>query len=254
MSRNIKKRSGRSRARTRPPRKVARRGKQQALGEVSQCDRSQLSESLSSDDLDFIVQETGIPEELRCFARQGVDIAVHLLESRSWDRDASRREQLRAAAKEIARLTKDLGNAIYEALVDKDLFPLIFEINWAPDGYEGDEDDCTVDLFGLMSILDDFGTEFERLASPPIKQVPNRPPGTVQNPALSYAIDMLYRAIVKEAHGQLSLWENVDRELKGTLPSVLKLLHDRLPDKVPGNMSYGTLRRCISRAKRNRWL
>jgi hypothetical protein len=180
-----------------------------------------------------------------------VDIAVHLLEGRSWDRDASRREQLRAAAKEIARLTKDLGKAIYEAI---DLFPLIFEIDWAPDGYEGDEDDCTVDLFGLMSILDDFGTEFERLASPPRKQVANRPLGTVQNPALSYAIDGLYKAIVIEGHGELSLWEDDDRELQGTLPSVLKLLHDRLPDKVPGNMSHSTLRRCISRAKRNRWL
>ena len=220
MSSKIKKRSGSSRARTRPPRKVARRGKQQALGEVSHCDRSQLSDSLSSDDLDWIVQETRIPEELRCFARQGVDIAVHLLESRSWDRDASRREQLRAAAKEIARLTKDLGKAIREA---KDLFPIIFEIDWAADGYEGDEDGCTVDLFGLMSILDDLGTEFERLASPPIKQVANWPPGTVQNPALSYAIDGLYKAIVKEGHGELTLWENDDRELKGTLPSVLKL-------------------------------
>jgi hypothetical protein len=251
MSSKIKKRSGRSRARTRPPRKVARRGKQQALGEVSHCDRSQLSDSLSSDDLDWIVQETRIPEELRCFARQSVDIAVHLLESRSWDRDASRREQLRAAAKEIARLTKDLGKAIYEAI---DLFPFIFQMDWAPDGYEGDEDDCTVDLLGLMSILDDFGTEFERLASPPIKQVANRPPGTVQNPALSYAIDGLYKAIVIEGHGELTLWEDDDRELQGTLPSVLKLLHDRLPDKVPTNLSCTTLRRCISSAKRNRWL
>src|ERR1700730_999358 len=74
MSSKIKKRSGRARERTRPPRKVARRGKQQALGEVSHCDRSQLSDSLSSDDLDWIVQETRIPEELRCFARQSVDI------------------------------------------------------------------------------------------------------------------------------------------------------------------------------------
>jgi hypothetical protein len=217
---------------------------------VSHCDRSQLSESLSSDDLDCIVQATRIPEELRCFARQSVDIAVHLLESRSWDRDASRREQQRAAAKEIARLTKDLGKAIYEAI---DLFPF-FEIDWAPDGYEGDEDDCTVDLFGLMSILGDFGEKFERLASPPRKQVANRPPGTVQNPALSYAIDCMYKAIVIEGHGELTLWEDDDRELKGSLPWVLKLLHDRLPDKVPANLSCTTLRRCISRAKRNRWL
>jgi hypothetical protein len=118
-----------------------------------------------------------------------------MLELRIWDRDAPRREQLRAATKEIARLTKDLRKAIHEAI---ELFPLIFEIDWAPDGYEGDEDDCTVDLFGLMSILDDFGTEFERLASPPTKKVANRPPGTVQNPALSYAIDCLYQAIVKK--------------------------------------------------------
>jgi hypothetical protein len=251
MSSKIKKRSGSSRARTRPPRKVARRGKQQALGEVSHCDRSQLSDSLSSDDLDWIVQETRIPEELRCFARQSVDIAVHLLESRSWDRDASRREQLRAAAKEIARLTKDLRNTIYEAedLVGKYVWPTV---EWAPDDYEGD--DSTISLYDFLSILDDVGEGLEWLTSDPVKQVANRPPGTVQNPALSYAIDGLYKAIVIEGHGELSLWEDDDRELQGTLPSVLKLLHDRLPDKVPGNMSHSTLRRCISRAKRNRWL
>ena len=153
MSRKIKKRSGRSRARTRPPRKVARRGKQQAQGEVSHCDRSQLSDSLSSDDLDCIVQETGIPEELRCFARQSVDIAVHLLESRSWDRDDRRRELVRATAKELARLAQDLENAIYEA---RDLIPAL-KSSGLPMVTRATTVTTSIDLFGLMSILDDFG-------------------------------------------------------------------------------------------------
>jgi hypothetical protein len=247
MSRKIKKRSGRSRARTRPPRKVVRRGKQQAQAEESSCDRSQLSYPLSSADLDCILQLTGIPEEFRYLARLKLDIDVHLLATRNWDRDDHRREQLRAAAKKIARIIKDLGNAIYEA---QDLLPSWFQIEWAPDGYEGDDGDSTIDLFGLMSILDDFGAEFERLASPPTKQVANRPPGTVQSPALSFLIDLLYKCIVEEGHGELTVWKNDNRELKGTLPSVLKILRDRLPDKVPANPSYGTLRRYISRAKR----
>jgi hypothetical protein len=169
-----------------------------------------------------------------------------MVEGRNWERDDRRREQLRAAAEEIARLAKDFRNAIFAAI---DLFPLIFQIDWAPDGYEGDDDDCTVDLFGLMSIVDDFRTEFDGLALPPTKHVANRPMGTVQYPALSFLIDQLYESIVEEGHGELTLWENDDRELEGTLPSLLKILHDRLPDKVPANLSYGTLRRYISRAK-----
>jgi hypothetical protein len=233
MSSKIKKRAGSSRARTRPPRKVARRGKQQAQGEVSHCDRSQLSHSLSSDDLDCIVQVTGIPEELRCFARQSVDIEFHLFESRSWDRDDRRRKLVRATAKELARLAQDLYNAIDEA---RDLIQL--EVELSPADYDGDDGDINIDEF------------CERLASPPAKQVANRPTGTVQNPGLSFLIDGLYRSIVEDGQGELTLWETDDRELKGTLPSVLKILHDRLPDKVPANLSQGTLRRCISSAKR----
>jgi hypothetical protein len=215
---------------------------------VSHYDRSQLSDSLSSDDLDCIVQLTGIPEQFRCSARKSVDIAVLALENRNWGRDDRPRE-LRATAKELARLAQDLENVLKKAR-DLILKYARLEVEWSPDDYEGDDGDINIDLFDFISILGDFGEKFERLASRPRKQVANRPTGTVQNPALSFLIGRLYESIVEEGHGKLTLWENDDRELKGTLPSVLKILHDRLPDKVPANLSYTTLRRCISSAKR----
>ena len=185
--------------------------------------------------------------------RRRVDRAVFGVERRNWDRADRHWQQRRAAAKEIARLTKDLRNTIYEAkdLVEKYVW---LTVKWAPDDYEGDDgtidflSNGTISLDDFLSILDDVGEGFERLTS--VKQVANRPPGTVQNPALSFLIDRLYKCIVEEGQGELTLWENVDRELKGTLPMVLKILHDRLPDKVPANLSYTTLRRCISSAKR----
>ena len=248
MSSKIKKECVHSPARTRPPRKAARSGKQQVQGKESHSDTWQFSRSLSSDDLDCIVQVTGIPEGLRSRVRRRVDRAVLSVERRNWDRADRRWRQRRAAAKEIARLTKDLRNTIYEAedLVGKDFW---LTVECAPDDYEG-YDSTDISLYDFLSILDDVGEGYERLASRPRKQVANRPPGTVQNPALSFLIDRLYECIVEEGQGQLTLWENVDRELQGTLPSVLKILHDRLPDKVPANLSYTTLRRCISRAKR----
>ena len=246
MSSKIKKRSGRSQARTRPLRKVARPGKQQPQGEESHCDRSHFSNSLSSDDLDCIVQLTRIPEQFRCSARKRVDIAVLALENRTWGR-VDRPRELRATAKELARLAQNLENVIKEAR-DLILKYARLEVEWAPDDYEGD--DGNIDLFDFISILGDFGEKFERLASRPRKKVANRPTGTIQNPALSFLIDRLYECIVEEGQGELTLWENIDRELKGTLPMVLKILHDRLPDKVPANLSYTTLRRCISSAKR----
>jgi hypothetical protein len=247
MSSKIKKECVHSPARTRPPRKAARSGKQQVQGKESHSDTSQLSRSLSSDDLDCIVQATGIPEGLRSGVRQSVALAVRIVERRNWDRSARRWEQTRAAAKQIARLTKDLRNTIYEAkdLVGKYVWGTV---EWTPDDYEGD--DSTISLYDFLSILDDVGEGFERLTSDLVKQVANRPPGTVKNPALSFLIDRLYKCIVEKGQGELTLWENVDRELRGTLPMVLKILHDRLPDKVPANLSCTTLRRRISSAKR----
>jgi hypothetical protein len=245
MSSKIKKECVHSPARTRPPRKVPRSGKQQVQGKESHSDTSQVSRSLSSDDLDCIVQVTGIPEGLCSRVRRSVDRAVRSVERRNWDR--ADRQQRRAAAKEIARLTRDLRDKIYEA---KDLVGeyVWLTVEWAPDDYEGD--DSTISLYDFLLILNDVGEGYERLTSIPVKQVANRPPGTVQNPALRFLIDRLYECIVEEGQGELTLWENVDRELKGTLPMVLKILHDRLPDKVPANLSYTTLRRCISSAKR----
>jgi hypothetical protein len=186
-----------------------------------------------------IVQVTGVPQALQSLARSSVYCAIHLVEGREWRRDDGRRKLEKAASYEqLACLSRELDEAIMKHL---DQFGAL---SWSRDG---DTEEEQLDPYDLMDLLSDFADDCE-LAPPSRKKAPHRPSGTVQSPELHFLIGELYKSIVVTGNGELTLWQDTAGDLKGTLPTVLTMLHDLLPDKVPANPSYTTLRRYLSEA------
>jgi hypothetical protein len=81
------------------------------------------------------------------------------------------------------------------------------------------------------------------------KKVPNRPLKSYKNSALNLLIHGLYRIIVVEAQGSLTLWQDAG-DLKGTLPVVLDVLRPYIPGVLPVRIPFSTLHRSLVRAKK----
>ena len=199
-----------------------------------------LTESLSNEDLECIMEVTRVPEEFKSYARMYVDMAVYLLEFREWRRDSGRARLVTNCRERLAHLSQELSDAISEAVDQLGKDSILLNFSWSR---EDDEEDF--DPYDLMLLLATFAEQCEPLPMP--KGAANRPRGTVQSPELRFLIGELFESIVEKCHGELTLWQAADGELKGSLPTVLKILHDRLPAKVPANPSYATLRRYMLR-------
>ena len=81
------------------------------------------------------------------------------------------------------------------------------------------------------------------------KKVPNRPLQSYKNRALNLLIHALYRVIVVEAQGSLTLWQDAG-DLKGTLPVVLDVLRPYIPGVLPVRIPFSTLHRSLVRSKK----
>jgi hypothetical protein len=80
------------------------------------------------------------------------------------------------------------------------------------------------------------------------KGVPHRPRESFKNRGFQFLITVLYRDIVVEAQGSLTLWQD-DGDLKGTLPLVLDVLRPYIPGVLPVRIPFSTLHRALVRAK-----
>jgi hypothetical protein len=91
-----------------------------------------------------------------------------------------------------------------------------------------------------------------RLASENREQRPaQRPPRSFKHRGLHFLIEALYRLIVVEAQGELTLWENrTSGGLGGTIPEVLELLQPYIAGLLPRKLNFSTLQRALSRAKK----
>jgi hypothetical protein len=206
--------------------------------------RSLVAELLSNENLERIVQVTEVPEKFQHHARMGIDRAVHLLDSREWRPDERRRRLVKASFERLASLSQELNKAIEEIADQLGQSSILLSFEWS----DREDDNGAFDHVDLMSLLCDFTDHCEQMAAPSRKHPPHRPRGRVQSPELRFLIRELYKSIVNEGHGKLTLWQDADGELKGKLPAVLKVLHDSLPGKVPATPPYTTLRRFLSEA------
>jgi hypothetical protein len=78
----------------------------------------------------------------------------------------------------------------------------------------------------------------------------HRPRNRVKYFALNYLIGGLYRVIVSEANGRLTLGQDSAKgRLNGTLPDVLELLQPYIPRIVPTNLNFSMLQRPLSKAR-----
>jgi hypothetical protein len=162
------------------------------------------------------------------------------VDGREWRRDDGRPKLEKASFEQLACLSRELNEAIRKHL---DQFGAL-HFEWSRDG---DTEEEQLDTYDLMYLLSDFDDYCEPMA-PPSRKKAHRPSGTVQSPELHFLIGELYKSIVVTGNGELTLWQDTAGALKGTLPTVLTMLHDLLPDKVPANPSYTTLRRYLSKA------
>jgi hypothetical protein len=97
-----------------------------------------------------------------------------------------------------------------------------------------------VAVVGPVAVLLDVPLRY--LATlPPKNRVSNRPRGSSQNPVLRRLILNLYIFIVERARGKLTL-SGGSGKAKGTLPRVLEVLRPYLPDVIPVELPYETLR------------
>jgi hypothetical protein len=88
-----------------------------------------------------------------------------------------------------------------------------------------------------------------RLVSEKREQRPaQRPARSFKHRGLHFLIEALYRLIVVEAQGELTLWEN-NGALSGTLPEVFALLQPYIAGLLPEKLHFSTLYRALSRAK-----
>jgi membrane-bound ClpP family serine protease len=102
---------------------------------------------------------------------------------------------------------------------------------------------CHVDrvsVVGLLATLLDVPLRYFA-TSQPKKKVAHRPRGSIQNPILRMLILDLYRSVVEQGRGKLTLRRDVD-DIKGTLPAVLAILRPFLPKVIPVKIPYKTLR------------
>lgn len=83
------------------------------------------------------------------------------------------------------------------------------------------------------------------------KKASNRPVHSFKSRSLELLIHGLYRLIVVDAQGELTLWEDRGAgRLKGSLPAVLELLRPQLNGILPGSIPFSTLHRALARAKK----
>jgi hypothetical protein len=80
------------------------------------------------------------------------------------------------------------------------------------------------------------------------KGVSHRPPKSYKNRGFEVLIAVLYRVIVVEAQGSLTLRDSGD--LKGTLPLVLEVLRPYVPGVPPAKIPFSRLHRSLVRAKK----
>lgn len=90
------------------------------------------------------------------------------------------------------------------------------------------------------------------LSPKPKKAVTHRPPGSIKNPVLRRLVLDLYR-ILEEAGGELTLRKDADGEIRGTLPAVLEILRPLLPNVIPVQLPYETLRDLRKQARERNW-
>lgn len=83
------------------------------------------------------------------------------------------------------------------------------------------------------------------------KKVPHRPRKSYKNRSFQFLIAALYRVIVVEAQGSLTLWQDAG-DLKGTLPVVLDVLRPYIPRVLPVRIPFSTLHRALVRVKKAR--
>ena len=96
-----------------------------------------------------------------------------------------------------------------------------------------------------------FAKSCRRLATPrPENKKPaNRPSGSFSYPELRWLINSLHDHIVKRSSGKLTLWRDASGDLKGSLPSILRILRRSSPEIVPDPLpTYLTLRRMLHAA------
>jgi hypothetical protein len=139
-------------------------------------------------------------------------------------RKLNRRKDIRVRLRNIAKLTRDLLEALDE--IDDEVFRV-----------------CHVDrvsVVGLLATLLDVPLR-SFAKSQPKKKVAHRPRGSIQNPILRMLILDLYRSVVEQGRGKLTLRRDVD-DIKGTLPAVLAILRPFLPKVIPVKIPYKTLR------------
>jgi hypothetical protein len=97
-----------------------------------------------------------------------------------------------------------------------------------------------VSIVGLITALLDVPLRY-LATSQPKNRVSNRPRGSMKNPILRRLILNLYISIVERARGKLTLFVG-SRKAKGTLPAVLEVLRPYLPNVIPVELPYETLR------------
>jgi hypothetical protein len=107
---------------------------------------------------------------------------------------------------------------------------------------------------GLALPLPEIRSLFDaaQTAAIPIeKKESNRPSRSFKHRSLDLLIHGLYRLIVVDARGELTLWEDrVSGLLKGTLPAVLELLRPNLHNILPEKIPFSTLHRALARARK----
>ena len=84
------------------------------------------------------------------------------------------------------------------------------------------------------------------------KKAAHRPLNSVKHRGLTFLIHALYKRIVEEAQGELTLWEDSAGDLKGTLPALLDMLRPYLPGVLPKKLTFSTLYRVLAKAKKSR--
>ena len=202
---------------------------------------------LSAHDIERIFEITKVPKEFRLIReiRLGIDIAVHQLATYETKKRDTHRERLKAAAYDRLRsLSEELCTAINDTVRQ---FGNDILLDFDATGLgERDED---LNVFDFVYTVDEFSEHCEQMTAINRRRRPaNRPQGTFQYPRFHDFVLELYKLVVIEGHGELTVWQNDEGALRGTLPSVLDFLRPRLPRKVPSNLSKSDLRRLISKA------
>jgi hypothetical protein len=104
----------------------------------------------------------------------------------------------------------------------------------------------------MQKSLDVLSRASRELATYDVKRVPHRPKGSSQHSCLRVLIYALQQIIERLGGGRLSISQNRDSEIGGTLVAVLNILRPHLPTVVPARNrlpSHPTLVRALREAR-----